>query len=229
MQLVFIPGSGSPADVWHYQKLHFPQADTLSLPGHPQGKPCNSVEGYVGWLKDYIRSRGYSDVVLAGHSLGSGVAIVYALSYPQDLKGLILIGGGARLRVLPASIDELKTAIGNPIPWQKTLPDRLKLVEPSIANMVVKKQIEIGPAVRLNDMLCCDKFDYIEKISQIKVPTLVLCGSQDEMTPVKYTRFLAAKIPGAKEVVIEGGTHFVFLEKPDEVNRAIEEFINSLK
>lgn len=229
MRLIFIHGSGGHGDVWYYQKQHFLQADTPALPGHPQGKPYDSVEGYTNWLKEYIKARGYKDVVLAGHSLGSAIVITYALNYPQDLKGLILIGGGARLRVLPASLEELKAAINNPVPWQKTLPDRLKLVEPSIANMVIKKQIEIGPAVRLNDMLCCDKFDYIDKISQIKVPTLALCGSMDEMTPVKYTKFLASRIPGAKEVVIEGGTHFVFLEKPKEVNKAIEDFIKGLK
>ena len=49
------------------------------------------------------------------------------------------------------------------------------------------------------------------------------------MTPVKYTRHLANKIAGAREVIIQGATHDVCLEKPDEVNKAIEEFLNSLR
>jgi pimeloyl-ACP methyl ester carboxylesterase len=48
------------------------------------------------------------------------------------------------------------------------------------------------------------------------------------LTPPRYSEFLAARIEGAKLEVIEGGTHFVFLEKPDEVNRAIEGFLASI-
>jgi pimeloyl-ACP methyl ester carboxylesterase len=65
----------------------------------------------------------------------------------------------------------------------------------------------------------------MDRIDQIKIPTLALCGDQDIMTPPKYSHFLAGRMPKAKAVVIEGGTHMVFAEKPDEVNRAIDDFI----
>ena len=48
------------------------------------------------------------------------------------------------------------------------------------------------------------------------------------MTPVKYTRYLVDKIEGATEVVIDGATHSVIVEKPEEVNQAIERFLSSL-
>ena len=68
----------------------------------------------------------------------------------------------------------------------------------------------------------------MDKVHDIKLPTLVICGSEDEMTPVKYNKYLAEKIPAATQVIIEGATHPVHMEKPKEVNQAIEGFIDSL-
>ena len=57
---------------------------------------------------------------------------------------------------------------------------------------------------------------------------MVICGREDEMTPVRYTRYLADKIEGATPVIIEGAGHLVFMEKPREVNQAIEKFLAGL-
>jgi pimeloyl-ACP methyl ester carboxylesterase len=48
------------------------------------------------------------------------------------------------------------------------------------------------------------------------------------MTPPKYSRYLAEKMPEARAVVVPGGTHLVFAEKPEEVNRAIADFLKEL-
>ncbi len=84
------------------------------------------------------------------------------------------------------------------------------------------------PPVFLNDMLCCDRFDIMDQVHEIKLPTLAICGSEDIMTPPKYTKYLASKIEGARYVIIEGGTHMVFAEQPEVVNKAIEDFLNGL-
>ena len=80
----------------------------------------------------------------------------------------------------------------------------------------------------MNDYLCCDKFDIMDRVHEIKLPTLVLSGSEDDKTPVKYTQYIADKISVARAVVIQGATHDVCLEKPDEVNKAIDEFLKGL-
>jgi pimeloyl-ACP methyl ester carboxylesterase len=103
-----------------------------------------------------------------------------------------------------------------------------KFVEPELRDVLQRKALECEPAVLLNDMLCCDKFDIMDRVQEIKLPTLALCGSEDVMTPPKYTAYLARKIEGAREVIIQGGTHMVFAEQPGAVNRAIEDFLNSL-
>ncbi|UCH51575.1 MAG: alpha/beta fold hydrolase, partial [Chloroflexota bacterium] len=102
-------------------------------------------------------------------------------------------------------------------------------VAPDVTEKIVNGMAKVGPAVQLNDFLCCDKFDIMDKVTQIAVPTLVISGTEDNMTPVKYSQYLANKITGAELVIIEGATHYCQLEKPAEVNRAIETFLNKLQ
>ncbi len=81
----------------------------------------------------------------------------------------------------------------------------------------------------LNDLRACDEFDIMNRLGEIGVPTLAICGSDDIMTPPKYSHRLVEKIPGARAVIIQGGTHMVFAEKPGEVNAAIDEFLQGLQ
>ena len=231
MKLVFIHGSGNTAEAWHYQIMHFPDADAVNLPGHlSPDEPCTSVEDYVDWLHNYILEHKYYDPVLVGHSLGSAICQIYALKYSQDIKGLVLIGAGARLRVAPEFVSAMQEGIKEPSSWLKNFVEpRYSRVAPEVREKLIAKVAEVGPAVQLNYLFCCDKFDIMDKIDQIEVPTLVICGSEDEMTPPKYASYLAAKIKGAKLALIDGGTHLVFAEQPGAVNQAIEQFLASLE
>ena len=101
-------------------------------------------------------------------------------------------------------------------------------VEPWLRDRVIEKIAEVGARVQLNDFQCCDKLDIMDKIESIKLPTLIICGTQDDMTPVKYSQYLASKIEGSRLVIIEGATHMVFMEKHQEVNKSIEDFLSSL-
>ena len=229
MKLVFIPGAGNTGFAWRYQTDHFPDSEAVSLPGHPEGKSCASVDDYTDWLRQYILARGYSELILVGHSMGGAIAQMYALSYPEDVKGLVLLGTGARLRVNPEFLRLLDEGSSHSPDWFKDFIEPLySRAAPDFRKVVIEKVLEVGARVQLNDFWCCDKFDIMDKVHRIEVPTLVICGSEDEMTPVKYSQYLATKINGARLVTIEGGTHFAFMEKPDEVNRAIEEFLKKL-
>lgn len=229
MKLILVHGSGNTREVWHYQTAYFSDSEAINLPGHPQGKPRTSIDGYAEWLHEYVLKQGYKKPVLAGHSLGGAVILTYALNYPKDIKALILVGTGARLRVHPDFLAAMEDGISNPQKWLTEFVEPLYArVAPGVKTAVVSKVAEVGAAVQLNDFQCCDKFDIMDRVHEIKLPTLILCGTDDNMTPVKYSQYLANKIAGAHLVVINGGTHFVFLEKPKEVNQAIEEFLKSL-
>ena len=228
MKLLFIPGSGGGKETWAHQTEYFADSEAVALPGHPDGEACSSVDEYVEWLHDYIHQQGYQDVIIIGHSMGGAVAQLFGLKYPEEVKGLVLSGTGARLRVHPDTLEVLRNMIGDDAAWRKYLEDGYSLAAPEFRETYIESRMKIGPAVALNDFQCCDKFDIMEQIRNLKVPALVICGSEDVMTPVKYSHFLTERIEEARVFVIDGATHSVLREKPEEYNRAIENFVAGL-
>jgi pimeloyl-ACP methyl ester carboxylesterase len=229
MRLIFVHGSGAYSDIWRYQTDYFPNSHAVSLPGHPHGRHLKSVREYTDWLRKYVKARGYENVVLAGHSLGGAIALMYALRYPQELRGIIIIGSGARLRVHPMFLAPCEEAIkGKPRKWYQIVEGMYRLTPEDYKREVIEKQKAIGPAVMLNDFLCCDKFDLMNDIQEIKLPALIICGESDAITPVKYSNYLGAKIANSRVVIIPQATHSVFAEKPEEVNKAVEDFLKGI-
>jgi pimeloyl-ACP methyl ester carboxylesterase len=229
MRLTFIHGAGNTGLEYYYQTKYFKDSEAPDLPGHPNGKACTSIDDYSHWLHEYIMRGGDSKPVIAGHSLGGAIAMMYALSYPEDVKALILVSTGARLRVRPDLLKKLEDSIDVPAQWlKKVVEPPYNRVAPDVAKKIVNGMAKVGAAVQLNDFRCCDKFDVMDKVSQIAVPTLVISGTEDDMTPLKYSQYLADKIAGARLVIIEGATHHCLLEKPMEANRSIETFLNNL-
>lgn len=228
MQLIFIHGSGGSKEAWSYQTQYFKGSIALDLPGHPEGELCPTIEGYVEWLRGFVKDKGYRDLVLVGHSLGGGIALLYALTYPEDVKGIITVGSGARLRVHPMFLDGLEKAIQDPESFTNAPNPAYDLIDHELATVIKRRSAENGPAAMLNDMKACDQFDVMDRIGQINIPTLAICGDQDIMTPPKYSHYMASHMPKVEVRIIEGGTHMVFAEKPIEVNRAIEDFLQTI-
>ena len=223
MKLLFIHGAGGCGDVWHYQARHFMSCDAVTLPGHPDGALCSSVDEYRAWLREYIVRKKYGSVVLAGQSMGGAIALSYAIAHPAEIGGLVLIGTGARLRVFPDFLKALSDNVDKPPSWYRDVVFPMYAgVEQSVRDMLLDRICAFPVSVHLNDFLCCDRFDIMDTISSIHAPALIICGEGDTMTPLKYSRYLADHIRGSSLKMIPGAGHMVFLEKPDAVNREIE-------
>ena len=214
--------------VWKYQKERFPDALAVTLPGHPDGAPCPSIEAATQWLHGELQREGVADPVIVGHSLGGAIALQFALDHPGDVAAIVLVGSGARLRVHPATLEALEKSIDHPEAFAPMMADSWKKVAPDFAAELRAQSEAFGPAPFLNDLKACDAFDVIERLAQIRIPALAITGTEDVMTPPKYAEFLRDKLPNASVELIEGGTHFVFAEQPDVVNRAIAAFVETL-
>jgi pimeloyl-ACP methyl ester carboxylesterase len=229
MKLVFIHGSGGTGRVWRYQTDRFPGSVAVTLPGHPDGAPCESIEEATRWLRSELESGAGSEaLVLVGHSLGGAIALQYALDHPDEVAGIVLVGSGARLRVHPATLTALEKAVAHPESFGKMFEDNFQKVSPEFAAELREQSVAVGPAPFLADLRACDRFDVVDRLGEIGAPTLAIAGTEDVMTAPKYSTFLEERMPNASARIIDGGTHFVFAEYPDEVNQAIADFVTSL-
>ena len=228
MKLIFVHGSGLTGAMFYYQTQHFPHSEAVTLPGHPDGKPCPTLDGYVEWLRGYIAAKGHEEVVLAGQSMGGGIVLLYAYLYPEELKGLICIATGARLRVHSQYLADHHEGIASREKWERRRRMETFAYDPALHKKLLELTLKVGPDVHYNDLLACDHFDLLGKVSAIKLPTLALCGTEDVMTPPHYTRYLAETMENARAVIIEGATHDIVLERPEETNLAIEDFLTTL-
>ncbi len=229
--VVFCHGSGGGHHHWIYQLKELGgkvNPIAVDLPGHgrSEGKPSSDVAVYRDWLHTFIRAAGIGPFIPAGHSLGGAIVLDYVLHYPDDILGFILVGSGGRLKVLPAFLDLLK---------EGTVPSMLcdYLYGPEAGEEMLRRGKEevlnTDANVYYADLSACNEFDILDKLHQINHPALLVCGSEDQLTPVKYSRYLEGSLPNSHVEVIEGAGHMVMLEKPAEVNRAISAFAERLK
>jgi pimeloyl-ACP methyl ester carboxylesterase len=204
---------------------------TLDLPGHGRspGPAPQNIPDFAQAVADFLQARALPPAVLVGHSMGSAIALTLALTHPQRVRALILIGGGARLRVHPSLLEwtaqpeRLEQAIQTLLEWgfgpQCPAP---------IKTLAAQSMRQTPAATFHADFLACDRFDLRQELPHISQPTLLLCGTEDRMTPVRFSEYLAASLPHARLILLEGAGHMLMLERPQEVEQAILEFLRTL-
>jgi len=232
LTVVFIHGSGGDSEDWKGQLEGLSdQANmvALELPGHGTSEPPGetTIEAYSVWAIDFVEALGLERVVLVGCSLGSAITQWIALSPRPWLVGIGLVGAGARLKVHPAFLDGLKDDSSKAL---RMLSDFTLSEDPDKAlhAELTEKFIKTSPELILGDLSACNEFDVMEKVAEISLPTLILVGQDDKMTPVKYSRFLAEKIPGSRLAIVPGAGHLVMVEKPEEFNAQLRDFLSDL-
>lgn len=238
MNLIFIHGSGCSKNVWDQQLSFFDGSIALDLPGRPSGEPLASGEPLESatelaqWLIDYITDHALENVVLVGHSLGAAVVMQSALLNDRNIKGIVLIGSGARLKVIPQLLTSLSALAEQAVEQSASIPDSFlqanqHIPEPFKTNIneAIKKN---GARIMLNDFKVCDKFDVMDQLASLHLPVKIIVGEKDSMTPVKYASFLHERIDQSELTVIEGGTHMVFAEQATLVNEQIDAFIATI-
>jgi len=232
--VILIHGAGGTHLHWPPQirRLAGQRVYAPDLPGHGKsdGVARQDIWEYSAVLAKFMEGVKLKKAVFVGLSMGSGIALQMALRYPKRVLGLGLLGSGAKLRVAPAVLE----SSANPSAFLATVhmvvensygPDVL----PQVKELALQQLEETRPSVLHSDFLACDSFDVMERISKINVPTVLICGAEDRMTPVKYSEYLRDHIEGARLEVIEGAGHMVMIEKPVETAKVLEDFLNSIQ
>ncbi len=227
MNLVFVHGSGSRGGVWQNQLLAFPTAAAPDLPGRDGRGHPGTVEAFAEWLHRHLVEQRLAPAVVAGHSLGGAIAQVHALTYPEDVAGLVLVGTGARLRVSEVF---LRGLVETPIETAEEFAcwHFAPGAEPRLVDKLTTNLRATPPQVTRADLLACDAFSVMDRVAGIRAPTLLVVGREDRLTPPKFSAFLHERIAGSTLRVIEGAGHMVFWERGREFNDAVRGFVETL-
>jgi pimeloyl-ACP methyl ester carboxylesterase len=83
-------------------------------------------------------------------------------------------------------------------------------------------------SVLYGDLLACNRFDVMDRLGAIQQNTLVICGVDDQMTPVRYAQYLSNSMPNARLNVIPNAGHMVMLEQPQLVANSLLSFLKDI-
>jgi len=230
--IVFVPGSGGNHTLWEnqYKALQGEfNVASVNLPGHglSGGAGEREVMRYVEWVKKTIGALGLRGPVLAGHSLGAAISMNFAIHEGWLLSAIVPVGAGVKMPVNPMILEKVHTDLPSVI----SMVVKFAISKPNrdAVGPYLQEGLEKGnPDVFHGDLYACDRMDITNDVGKIAIPTLVVCGDDDKMTPPDMSRLIADKIPGAKLALIEGAGHYVMREKPAEFNQVLADFVRAL-
>jgi pimeloyl-ACP methyl ester carboxylesterase len=227
--LVFVHGSGGDSSVWERQLEALGNEFNIiavDLPGHGRsgGAGEEDVFRYAEWIRKVMESIPMEKPVLVGHSLGAAISIALALTCDDMLSGIVIVGGGARMPVNQMVFDGIKSNYSEFVALSPNFAVHRKNRE-RLRGFLTENFSEIDPSVFYNDFISCDRFDVTEKLGQIRLPTLIICGEDDKLMPPKFSSHLHDNISNSRLVLIPECGHFFMMEDEDVFITALRDFV----
>lgn len=195
----------------------------------------NRMAEDIAKLMDHLE---IDQAVIGGLSMGGYVALAFCKQYPTRVRALVLAdtrpqadteeGKQTRAQQAEKALAEGMAGIADAMLPKLLTPDTVSKrpeVVKRIRDMMLKTKPE-GAAAALRGMAQRD--DQTEFISSIDVPTLIVVGREDAITPLADSEAMHAKITGSRLVVIENAGHVSNLEQTEQFNNAVRGFLNSL-
>lgn len=230
--LVLLHGSGDDAHIWDAvcARLTDFQTVALDLPGHGAlldrpGPQELSVRDYADDVRAALTRCGLEHVCLIGHSLGSAIALRTAVDHPALASRVALVGAGARLRVLPALLDQARSD-PRAAKWELARHGFAAGHEDD-ARRLFEALSPVAPGVLYRDLAACDRFDMMDELGHVAQPVLLITGEEDQLTPPKYARYLKDNLAQAELVLVPGAGHYVQIEAPAAVADAIRVWVGA--
>lgn len=256
--ILAIHGLASYAPAWKYNMEALAKhyrviaVDLLGYGKSSKGKFSANMSFHVEHLEGFLSQLGINKAHLLGHSMGAQIAMTFALQYPEKTLSLSLMA--------PAGIEtfssEQKAFFASVTPEAvANTPDAQYRQNLALNFYAFNEKAEFMYADRMQikqDALFQD-YCYVvaqgiqgmlnepvfDRLPELKLPVLVVYGSQDALIPNRYlnpqwdTQKIAARaqeqMPHAKVQLVEQAGHFVMFEQPDQVNYLILDFLRHLK
>lgn len=226
--LVLIHGAASSHLAWSAELRRLAGrrvlAPDLPVHGRSGGSLLPDISSYAQALRAWAEAIQLEKCIWVGHSMGGAIAQMLAVLAPEHSSGLVLMATAAKLTVnekLLALVlhDQAQAAqMINKWSWSANAPESLKTAD-------LRALLEAPAEMIYQDYAACNQFDLTDRLPEITVPTLIICGTADKMTPPPLSEFLAKAIPNATLKMVEGAGHWVMLEQPRRVVQLVAEWL----
>lgn len=234
INLFFIHGAGGRADQWINQIDHFKdkyKVTAFDLLGHGRSPKPKNGYGFNALLADVVavfeHHKGRKNIII-GHSYGVAFALHLAALKPDDIQKLVLIGANAPRPSTMSGIWKLPAFV---LEWMRPIFSNgfvKGAFHPETNQEFIKKEQSISdknPMYMMKQLINGIKESPELNICEIKIPTLVINGKADGLTPVSGAKELVTLLPNAEMIVVEKASHLVMMEQPETVNEIISNFI----
>ena len=242
--LLLHPGFGCTVEIYwanvaqlaeHFRVIVFdPRGACRSSVGDASATPKTYADDAVGLLDEL----GIDRTHVFGTSFGGMMAQHIALEHPHRVRRLVLActTAGGPQHVLPPlenierfikaseitdPVEAVRSTYGNNYSDDYIARHDAEIVARALANQGLRSE----PEGRATQIAAVQLHDTHARLSEIRMPTLVLHGTDDGTVPYENGRVLAAGIPGSKFISYPGGRHLFFTECADQMNRDIVEFL----
>ncbi len=192
---------------------------------------------------------GFSKWAVLGHSFGGNVALEYALRYPSSLSHLILMNTGGDQRWVrdnaptllakrgysPSVVQAARRFFSGQITPREHLPIAMKFIQAYFYRPFILEAAHdllapgLSPKMRAEPLIfgysqLLNGWNVMDRLGEIKVPTLVMAGRHDFLFPPEHQAILADRLPNAKLVLFECASHNPQMERTADVVQAVREF-----
>jgi len=244
--IVFIHGAQNDHSVWGLQSRWFAHHGygvlAVDLPGHGRsgGAALASVGAMADWLLAVLDAAGVRRALLAGHSMGSLVALEASLRAPDRVRGLAMLGTTYPMKVsdslLATSRDDEDAAIDMVNIWShSSIAHKPSSPGPGFSVLggsrrLMQRMSAINPdALFHTDFAACNAYANGEAAANaVRCPAVFIFGAKDMMTPPRSTKTLTGAIAHGKVVTVDAG-HSLMAEQPDAVLDALIAFAGRLE
>lgn len=227
--LLLLHGLFGALSNWDWVINHFSDRYRVVIPIMPiYEMPLDeaTIEGIVDFVDGFVKWRKLDTFTLLGNSLGGHVGLVYTLRYPQNVKRLVLTGssglfessmGGSYPK--RGSYEYIQERVAytfyDPATATKDLVDEVYETTKSIPKCL--RIISIAKSAQRHNMA--------EDIPAITIPTLLVWGLNDTITPPIVAHEFNRLIPNSKLTFIDKCCHAPMMEHPEKFNNIVERFL----
>ncbi len=247
---VSISGRGQP--LWLFHSL-LADRDSFAAVREPLGRQCavhlpelpgfgasapvaGGLVAVADRMAEALRDRGGEAPVVFGNGYGGFVALQMAIRHPGLARALVLADCGAcfsepgrqAFRAMAAGVEAGGAARIADVAMRRLFAPAFQEAHPELMAERRAAFLRTDPAVLVEACRALAELDLRGAVGQVRIPVLVLVGEEDEATPPAMSRDLAARLPDAELLVLEGCAHVPQLQDPARVLAAVGAFLDRL-